>query len=137
MEEATFLTRFADSVTIVHRRDEFRASRIMLERARQDPKIRWITNAEVTEVLGEGSVKGVRLRDTDFNLYHLKMITPERRRARAALYNHLDPERQAQPIGYDYLTDDDGLKLKRIGAGREYHPPHDDDGGLWMPQLSP
>ena len=64
MEEATFLTRFADSVTIVHRRDEFRASRIMLERARQDPKIRWITNAEVTEVLGEGSVKGVRLRDT-------------------------------------------------------------------------
>jgi thioredoxin reductase (NADPH) len=64
MEEATFLTRFADSVTIIHRRDEFRASRIMLERARQDPKIRWITNAEVTEVLGEGSVKGVRLRDT-------------------------------------------------------------------------
>ena len=64
MEEATFLTRFADTVTIVHRRDEFRASRIMLERARQDPKIRWITNAEVTEVLGEGSVKGLRLRDT-------------------------------------------------------------------------
>jgi len=64
MEEATFLTRFADSVTIIHRRDEFRASRIMLERARQDPKIRWITNAEVTEVLGEGSVKGLRLRDT-------------------------------------------------------------------------
>ena len=82
-------------------------------------------------------IPGVRLRDTDFNLYHLKMITPERRRARAALYNHLDPERQAQPIGYDYLTDDEGLKLKRIGAGREYHPPHDDDGGLWMPQLSP
>jgi thioredoxin reductase (NADPH) len=64
MEEATFLTRFADTVTIVHRREEFRASRIMLERARQDPKIRWITNAEVTEVLGEGSVTGVRLRDT-------------------------------------------------------------------------
>jgi len=64
MEEATFLTKFADSVTVIHRRDEFRASRIMLERARQDPKIRWITNAEVTEVLGEGSVKGLRLRDT-------------------------------------------------------------------------
>jgi thioredoxin reductase (NADPH) len=64
MEEATFLTRFADTVTIIHRREEFRASRIMLERARQDPKIRWITNAEVTEVLGEGSVQGLRLRDT-------------------------------------------------------------------------
>jgi thioredoxin reductase (NADPH) len=64
MEEATFLTRFAKTVTIVHRRDEFRASRIMLERARNDPKIRWETNADVVEVLGEGSVKGLRLRDT-------------------------------------------------------------------------
>ncbi len=64
MEEATFLTRFARSVTIVHRREEFRASRIMLDRARQDPKIRWVTNAQVTEVLGDGSVTGLRLRDT-------------------------------------------------------------------------
>ena len=64
MEEATFLTRFARSVTVVHRRDEFRASRIMLERAKNDPKIRWETNAEVIEVLGEGSVSGLRLRDT-------------------------------------------------------------------------
>jgi thioredoxin reductase (NADPH) len=51
-------------VTIVHRREEFRASKIMLERARNDPKIRWRTNAQVVEVLGEGSVAGVRLRDT-------------------------------------------------------------------------
>jgi len=64
MEEATFLTRFARSVTIVHRRDEFRASRIMLERARNDPKIRWQTNAAVEAVLGEHSVTGLRLRDT-------------------------------------------------------------------------
>ncbi|MEJ3655826.1 thioredoxin-disulfide reductase [Actinomycetes bacterium KLBMP 9759] len=64
MEEATFLTRFARSVTIVHRRDEFRASRIMLERAQNDPKIRWETNAEVVEVLGEKNVQGLRLRDT-------------------------------------------------------------------------
>ncbi|HEX2130428.1 MAG TPA: thioredoxin-disulfide reductase [Actinophytocola sp.] len=64
MEEATFLTRFARSVTIIHRRQEFRASRIMLERARANEKIRWQLDSEVLEVLGEGAVKGVRLRNT-------------------------------------------------------------------------
>jgi thioredoxin reductase (NADPH) len=63
MEEATFLTRFARSVTIVHRREEFRASGIMLERARNDEKISFRTNAVVTEVLGDTAVSGVRLRD--------------------------------------------------------------------------
>lgn len=64
MEEATFLTRFAKSVTIIHRRETFRASRIMLERARANGKIRWLTNAQVLAVLGENSVTGLRLRDT-------------------------------------------------------------------------
>jgi thioredoxin reductase (NADPH) len=64
MEEATFLTRFARSVTIIHRREEFRASRIMLERAKANEKIKWHTNAALVEVLGQGSVTGVRLRDT-------------------------------------------------------------------------
>jgi thioredoxin reductase (NADPH) len=64
MEEATFLTRFARSVTVVHRRDDFRASKIMIERAKNDPKMRWRTGVVVTEVLGEGSVSGLRLRDT-------------------------------------------------------------------------
>ena len=64
MEEATFLTRFAETVTILHRREEFRASKIMLERAQNDPKMRWRTNVEVTEVTGEGSVKALQLRDT-------------------------------------------------------------------------
>jgi thioredoxin reductase (NADPH) len=64
MEEATFLTRFARSVTIVHRREEFRASRIMLERARNDPKMRWALHSEVVRVNGEGSVSSVTLRDT-------------------------------------------------------------------------
>ena len=63
MEEATFLTRFARSVTIVHRRDEFRASQIMEDRARANEKIEWITNAVVDEVLGDERVTGVRLRD--------------------------------------------------------------------------
>jgi thioredoxin reductase (NADPH) len=64
MEEATFLTRFASKVTIVHRRDEFRASKIMQDRALENPKIDVIWNSEVAEVLGDGSVTGVRLRDT-------------------------------------------------------------------------
>jgi len=63
MEEATFLTRFAKSVTIVHRREEFRASKIMLTRAQDNDKIRFLTNTVVTEVLGDGSVTGLRLRD--------------------------------------------------------------------------
>ena len=64
MEEATFLTKFARSVTIVHRREEFRASRIMLERAKANEKIRFVTNAAVTAVHGENSVTGITLRDT-------------------------------------------------------------------------
>ncbi|MDA2811198.1 thioredoxin-disulfide reductase [Nocardiopsis sp. RSe5-2] len=63
MEEATFLTRFAKSVTIVHRRDELRASKIMQQRAFDNEKIRFIWNSEITEVLGEDKVNGVRLRD--------------------------------------------------------------------------
>lgn len=64
MEEATFLTRFARSVTLVHRRDEFRASRIMLERARANEKITILTNKAVLGVEGTGTVTGLRLRDT-------------------------------------------------------------------------
>jgi thioredoxin reductase (NADPH) len=63
MEEAIFLTKFADKVTIVHRRDDFRASNIMVDRARANEKIEWITNAVVEEVLGDVKMTGVRLRD--------------------------------------------------------------------------
>jgi thioredoxin reductase (NADPH) len=65
MEEATFLTKFADKVTIVHRRDEYRASQIMLDRARANDKISWIPNAVVDEVLGESKVTGIRIRDVN------------------------------------------------------------------------
>jgi thioredoxin reductase len=63
MEEATFLTRFARSVTLVHRRDEFRASKIMLNRARTNDKIKFITNHAVLGVDGDKTVTGLRLRD--------------------------------------------------------------------------
>ena len=64
MEEATFLTKFARSVTIVHRREDFRASPIMLDRARANPKIKWALNSAVTAVHGDTTVSGVTLTDT-------------------------------------------------------------------------
>ena len=64
MEEASFLTRFADSVTVVHRRDSLRASSIMAGRAAVNPKIRWAWNSAVTALHGDAAVSGVRLRDT-------------------------------------------------------------------------
>ena len=63
MEEATFLTRFARSVTVVHRRDHLRASKIMQDRAMADPKIRFAWNSEVADVLGEDKVSALQLRD--------------------------------------------------------------------------
>lgn len=66
MEEASFLTRFAEKVYLVHRRDEFRASKIMQERVKSNPKIELVLNTAVEEILGVevGQVTGVRLRDT-------------------------------------------------------------------------
>ncbi len=63
MEEATYLTKFAGEVVIVHRRDEFRASKVMADRALTNPKIRVEWNTEVTEVLGDDFITGLQLRD--------------------------------------------------------------------------
>jgi len=65
VEEATFLTRFATKVTVVHRREELRASKIMQDRAFANPKIDFVWNSVVEEVLGDGQVSGVRLRDVE------------------------------------------------------------------------
>jgi len=64
MEEALFLTRFAKTVTVIHRRDELRASKIMQERAFANPKIKFRWNSEISEILGDTKITGLRLRDT-------------------------------------------------------------------------
>ncbi|HUE95507.1 MAG TPA: thioredoxin-disulfide reductase [Longimicrobiaceae bacterium] len=64
MEEATYLTKYAREVVIIHRRDEFRASKIMADRALRNPKIRIAWNTEVVDVLGEEEIEALRLRDT-------------------------------------------------------------------------
>jgi thioredoxin reductase (NADPH) len=63
MEEAIVLTRFAKSVTIVHRREEFRASQIMQQKAKDNPKIKFLLNKQITEILGDQKVTGVKLLD--------------------------------------------------------------------------
>jgi thioredoxin reductase (NADPH) len=64
MEEAIFLTKFARTVTLIHRREEFRASKIMLDRAQANEKITFVLNSEITEIEGDPKVTGIRLRDT-------------------------------------------------------------------------
>ena len=64
IEEAIFLTKFATTVSLIHRRDELRASKIMQDRAFANPKIEFVWNSEVSDVIGDGSVEALRLRDT-------------------------------------------------------------------------
>ena len=79
MEEAMFLTRFGKSVTVIHRRDALRATKIMQERAFANPKISFLWDSEVSEILGSGQVTGVRVRNTKDGTEHLLSRLPPQR----------------------------------------------------------
>lgn len=105
MEEATFLTKFGSSVTIVHRREEFRASKIMLERARANEKISFILDTTVDEVLagGNGSVEKLRLRDT---------VTGETRELEAsAMFVAIGHDPRSELVRDQLEVDEDGYVL--------------------------
>ncbi len=67
MEEANFLTKFAKTVTLIHRRDEFRSSKIMLDRTKANSKIKWLTSSVITELLGEKELTGVKVKNLKTN----------------------------------------------------------------------
>jgi thioredoxin reductase (NADPH) len=120
MEEANYLTKFASKVTVVHRREEFRASKIMLERARRNPKVEWIINSEVTEITGEGDglgrkITGAMLRDT---------VTGETRfHAAGGVFMAIGHQPNSQPFREwletdetGYITTHDGTKTSVEGV---------------------
>src|SRR5579884_2959910 len=108
MEEATFLTRFARSVTIIHRRDSLRASRIMAERATSNPKIRWAWNSEVLDLQGETSLTGVRLRDTVTGAVRMLDVT--------GLFIAIGHEPRSDLVAGQVERDDEGYVLTGVGT---------------------
>jgi thioredoxin reductase (NADPH) len=108
MEEATFLTRFANSVTVIHRRDALRASRIMVDRAMANPKIRWEWNSEVVDIHGDTSVTGIRLRDT--------VTGAERDLEVGGLFIAIGHEPRSELVKGQVDLDDEGYVLTGIGT---------------------
>lgn len=103
MEEATFLTRFARSVTLVHRRDEFRASKIMLNRARANEQIRFLTNREILGVEGGKSVTGLRARDVSTSTEEVLAVT--------GVFVAIGHDPRSELVRGVVDTDDDGYVL--------------------------
>jgi thioredoxin reductase (NADPH) len=108
MEEATFLTRFANTVTVVHRRDHLRASRIMAERAQANPKIRWAFDSEVAEIRGGGTLEGVTLRDV-----HTGQL---RELPATGLFIAIGHEPRSELVKGQVDLDDDGYVLTTTGT---------------------
>ena len=116
MEEATFLTRFARSVTLVHRRGELRASKIMADRAANDPKISFIWNSEVVGLEGEAKLSGVRIKEVETNEERLLDATglfvaighdPRSELVKGVI--DLDPAGYVQVVGRTAATNVDGV----------------------------
>ncbi|MDJ0930608.1 hypothetical protein [Breoghania sp.] len=77
---------------------------------------------------------GLPVRPSGLEFFHLRMALPKRRKLRMALYCNSDPTRNFQTIGYDYLDDERGMKLRAIPAHRRFSPPFTEDGGTWGAQ---
>jgi thioredoxin reductase (NADPH) len=103
MEEATFLTRFARSVTIVHRRDTLRASKIMQDRAMSNPKIKFVWDSAVEEVLGDDRVTGVRLRSLKTGAENTLPV--------AGMFVAIGHDPRTELVAGQLATDDDGYIL--------------------------
>lgn len=108
MEEAIFLTKFARSVTLVHRREEFRASRIMLDRARANEKITFVTNTEVVEIEGSPKVSGIRLRNT--------VSGEESKLAVTGVFVAIGHDPRSELVRGQVELDDDGYVLTQKGS---------------------
>ena len=108
LEEATFLTRFASKVTLVHRRDELRASKIMQDRAFANDKIEFAWNSEVAELIGDDRLEGVVLRDTQ---------TGETRKVDATgLFIAIGHDPRSELIKGQVELDDEGYVLVNAGS---------------------
>jgi thioredoxin reductase (NADPH) len=114
MEEATFLTRFARSVTIVHRRDSLRASKIMQDRATSNPKIKFAWNSHVVEMLGEDRATGLRLRDAETGAESVLPVT--------GIFVAIGHDPRSELFKGQLATDDDGYLLVQEPSTRTAIP---------------
>jgi thioredoxin reductase (NADPH) len=103
MEEALFLTRFGKSVTVIHRRDALRASKIMQERALANPRITFLWNSEVAEVLGTEKVTGLLIRNTQDGTEHVLPVT--------GLFVAIGHDPRSELFSGQLATDDEGYLL--------------------------
>ncbi len=114
MEDSTFLTHFAKTVTIIHRRDEFKASKIMLDRAKNNPKINFFLNAVVEKVMGDQKVNSVRVRTTPSDKSLLSKSPEEIEKITPALFSPKFVSKDKDTITMDLKTDGFFLAIGHI-----------------------